>query len=147
MKLGITGTRSGMTPQQNVTLSQLLQQLDGAQLHHGDCVGVDAEVALLAQSLGYELVCHPPIKPELRAWVQSDQQREPISYFARNRNIVMECDLLLVVPYQSEHQTQGGTWYTHDYALKKGRDVIVIWPDGNMTSHIKSGIDTQHDVP
>jgi hypothetical protein len=147
MKLAVTGTRDGMTHAQCNTVTQLLDLIKGQQLHHGDCVGVNQEVAVLAQTHGYELVCHPPVKEELRAWVPSNQMREPLSYFARNRNLVQECDLLLVVPYQNEHQTQGGTWYIHDYAIKQGRDLIVIWPDGSMTTNSDLGIDTKHIVP
>jgi len=128
MKIGATGTRSGMTDQQFVQVQMLLQELPGTELHHGDCVGVDAEVATLARELGYKIVCHPPEKQDLRAFVPADEMREPFSYFRRNRNIVDECELLIVVPYQSSHQSNGGTWYTHDYAIKKNKPVEIIWP-------------------
>jgi hypothetical protein len=130
MKIGITGTRSGMTEQQFSDIAALLTEHfeGGAELHHGDCVGVDVEVAVLARSIGYRIVCHPPIKNELRAGHDSDEFRAPLSYFARNRNIVNETDLLLVVPYQSTPQTNGGTWYTHDYAVKQEKDVTIVYP-------------------
>ena len=130
MKVGITGTRSGMTQVQTGQVKLLLAELKGVQLHHGDCVGADAEVAELARELGYQIVCHPPEKSDLRAWVPADEMREPFSYFRRNRNIVDECDLLLVVPYQNSPQDQGGTWYTYSYAQKKGKNNVIVWPDG-----------------
>jgi thiamine pyrophosphate-dependent acetolactate synthase large subunit-like protein len=132
MKVGVTGTRSGMNEHQfkhiDAFLKEVIQLEPGAELHHGDCVGVDEEVALLAQELGYKIVCHPPEKRELRADVPYDECREPLNYFARNRNIVDECDVLLVVPYQNEPQSHGGTWYTHDYAQKKKKLTTVIYP-------------------
>jgi len=73
-------------------------------------------------------VCHPPSNDELRANHASDEIREPLSYFARNRNIVDDTDVLIVVPYQDVHQTNGGTWYTHDYAKKKGKALVVFFP-------------------
>lgn len=130
MKIGVTGTRSGMNETQFHELQIYLGQLDPAvtELHHGDCVGVDAEVATLAKALGMKIVCHPPEKTDLRAWFDSDETRTPLSYFARNRNIVDETDQLLVVPYQDTWQPNGGTWYTHDYAKKKGKNTIVFLP-------------------
>ena len=129
MKVGVTGTRSGMTEKQFREVNLFLITYDGKELHHGDCVGVDVEVAMMAGDLGYRVVSHPPIQKELQAFHASDEVREPLSYFARNRKIVDECDVLLVLPYQKEHQNHGGTWYTHDYAVKKGKPVVVFYGD------------------
>jgi len=130
MKIGVTGTRSGMNEIQFAAVQDYLSQFVPAdtELHHGDCVGVDVEVAILAQLLGMRTVCHPPSNDELRANHASDEIREPLSYFARNRNIVDDTDVLIVVPYQDVHQTNGGTWYTHDYAKKKGKALVVFFP-------------------
>jgi len=132
MRVGVTGTRSGMTNLQRFLVAGLLESLAGAELHHGDCVGVDAQVAQLARDLGYKIVCHPPEKQDLRAFEPADEMREPISYFRRNRNIVDECDVLIVVPYQNSHQSSGGTWYTHDYAQKKNKPLHIIWPQDRI---------------
>ncbi len=130
MKIGVTGTRSGMNTLQIEAVHEYLSQFDptDTELHHGDCVGVDAEVAEMAKLLGMRVVCHPPEKNELRAFFDSDETRDPLSYFARNRNIVDETDELLVVPYQDSHQPHGGTWYTHDYAKKKRKNTVVFFP-------------------
>jgi hypothetical protein len=129
MKIGVTGTRSGMTEEQFGSIELFLRSVEG-ELHHGDCVGVDVEVAELAKEIGYRTVCHPPEKEDLRAFHASDEIRWPLSYFARNRKIVDECDVLLVVPFQKTHQSSGGTWYTHDYAVKQGKKVIVFYGEG-----------------
>ena len=42
--------------------------------------------------------------------------------------------LLLVIPFQTSHSSTGGTWYTHDYAVKKGVPVEILWP---MSEHIQ----------
>ena len=128
MKIGVTGTRSGMTLEQFADVSVFLTLIQGVELHHGDCVGVDAEVAEMAQAQGYKIVCHPPEKSDLRAWFPSDEYREPTSYFKRNRQIVDECDMLIVVPYQTEPQSEGGTWYTYDYAVKKSKPWKIFYP-------------------
>lgn len=131
MKIGITGTRNPITQYQKDEVARILSSTTNAdELHHGDCVGADLTVAEIAAGLGYRVVCHPPVKDELRAFHESTEIRTPHSYFARNRNIVDECDVLLVVPWTMSHQNTGGTWYTHDYAVKHGVPVIIIWPEG-----------------
>lgn len=131
MKVGVTGTRSGMNKRQQQEFTDFLNELGSGEFHHGDCVGVDVEAARIAEKLGWKIVCHPPIKDDLRAFHDSDEFREPKSYFARNRNIVDETDVLLVIPYQDSHQSHGGTWYTHDYAKKKDKPLHVIFPKNN----------------
>jgi len=131
VKVGVTGTRSGMNKRQKQEFTELLTELGTGEFHHGDCVGVDVEAAKIAEKLGWRTVCHPPVKDELRAYHKSDEIREPKSYFARNRNIVDETDVLLVVPYQDSHQSQGGTWYTNDYAVKKSKPCHIIFPKNN----------------
>ena len=37
-------------------------------------------------------------------------------------------------PFQTSHQTHGGTWYTFDYAVKKHKPTTVIFPDQERTS-------------
>ena len=133
MKIGITGTRSGCTPRQIGILKGILwsiiKEYPESEFHHGDCVGVDVEAACIAKELGYKVINHPPVYDHLRAFHQSDEIRDPLSYFARNRNIVDETDMLIVIPYQMEWQPNGGTWYTHDYAKKKQKQIHLILPE------------------
>jgi len=139
MIFGVTGTRSGMTDKQkenvNDFFSGYVKEIN--ELHHGDCVGVDVELAEIADGLGYNVVCHPPEKTDLRAYHKSGEIREPFSYFKRNRNIVDECDILLVIPYQDEWQSNGGTWYTHDYANKKNKDIVIFYPNGQIWEKVR----------
>jgi hypothetical protein len=131
MKIGITGTRSGMTEHQKQVIARFLQNswVEGAEFHHGDCVGVDVEAADIAKMMRYKIVSHPPAKNDLRAFHKSDEFRKPGTYFARNRTLVDEADVVLVVPFQMSHQPTGGTWYTHDYAVKKDKPVHIIYPE------------------
>jgi hypothetical protein len=73
-----------------------------------------------------------PINNDLRAFYEGGDERQqtrtPTTYFARNRNIVDECDILLVVPFRMEHSDSGGTWYTYDYAVKKDKMIKIFWP-------------------
>ena len=130
MKVGVTGTREGMNEHQAKAVYEFLSQFPaGTELHHGDCKGVDVQVAYLAKKLGFKIVCHPPIKNESRGYYGGDEMREPAGYLERDRNIVKETDTLIVVPLQDEWQPQGGTWYTHDHAVKTGKPVTVFYPN------------------
>lgn len=118
-----------MNQKQKEGVTLFLRRHSG-ELHHGDCVGVDVEVAEIARELGYKIVKHPPIKTDLQANHPSDEVRPAYSYFHRNRNIVDETDILLVVPYQDSWQPNGGTWYTYDYAIKKKKkNAVVFFPE------------------
>lgn len=138
MKIGFTGTRAGMHPLQASAFTKLMVHFQPKEFHHGDCIGADDQAAdmLACEKIGpCKIVCHPPIKEEHRAFnKRSDETLEPLSHFARNRQIVDQTDMLVVCPLQSEWQPRGGTWYTHDYALKRGKTAVVIWPDGTMES-------------
>ena len=128
MKIGVTGTREGMNKRQREAIIAYLLEAKAQELHHGDCVGVDVEVAEIAHRIGYVTVSHPPDKNGLRANHNSDIINEAFNHFQRNRNIVDTTDLLLVVPLQNQHQSKGGTWYTHDYAMKQGKPVVIFYP-------------------
>lgn len=129
MKVGITGTREGMTAWQEQEVRKVLSELRGDSFHHGDCSGVDVQAAAIAKSLGYTIVCYPPKSTETQGFFGGDIVHEPAGYLQRDRAIVDACDVLLVVPKQMEWQPKGGTWYTHDYAKKTGKPFSVIWPE------------------
>ncbi len=132
MKVGITGTRNSVTSRQEKQIRAFLKTLthvEGAELHHGDCIGADFFVACVAQDLGIKTVCHPPEKIELRAFHRSDEKWPEKNYLARNRDIVDSVELLMVVPMQMDWQPKGGTWHTHDYAKKKKVPVVMFWPE------------------
>lgn len=133
--IGITGTRSGANEKQLAELRELLNYEfeEGAVFHHGDCQGVDVEAAAIAKELGYRIVGHIPVKDEVRGFFENDEEREPKGYFARNRDIVDESMFLIVVPWQDQHATDGGTWYTHDYAQKKNKPRYVLFPTNKLT--------------
>ena len=129
MKIGVTGTREGATEQQLLAVIKFMETLGSDhELHHGDCNGVDIQVAAVAKELGWRIVCHPPKSTEQQGYFGGDEMREPLGYLQRDRNIVDETEMLIVVPLQNEWQPKGGTWYTHDYAVKINKPFNVIWP-------------------
>ena len=52
MKVGFTGNRIGMSDYQIAELTELFSIYEIDQLHHGDCVGADAETHDIAKDMG-----------------------------------------------------------------------------------------------
>ena len=133
MKIGVTGTRNGMTEYQynNIRkgLTHLKRKHDELELHHGDCIGVDIQVANMARNLGIKVVSHPPIKEDLRAFHDSDIVLKSDNYLTRDRRIVDSVDMLIVVPNEDSFQRKSGTNYTHDYAKKMGNNKVIFYPN------------------
>lgn len=134
MKIGFTGTRNGMTSAQKMAFASLIESLKPTEFHHGDCVGADDEAATMVHESSYATVtCHPPTDEKLRAWnPKATFTVEAKTHFARNRDIVNETDMLIGTPGAPTWQPRGGTFYTMDYAIKRGKPVKVIWPDGTV---------------
>jgi hypothetical protein len=133
MKIGVTGTREGANDKQLKQVAEYLMSLGpvgpGHELHHGDCRGVDVQIAAIAKHLGWRIVCHPPKLTEQQGFFGGDEIRGKKGYMERDRHIVEETELLIVVPLQDKWQPKGGTWYTHDYAVRKGKMVKIFYPN------------------
>lgn len=150
MKLGITGTRSGMTLAQRAAFIALIDAIHAAtpitNFAHGDCVGVDDQAAnIVAVTFGHSghgivrIICHPPTKNAHRAFnTYHDEIHQPAPYLTRNRAIVDSCDTLIVVPKEGDnlhcerHRMGSGTWYTCRYAIMVKKPVVVVWPGGTI---------------
>lgn len=137
MRVGVTGTRNGMTEAQKVAFTKTIQSFDPVWFGHGDCVGVDDQAATIVHGLfGDDCVIarFPPMGDDsdpLRANnPHFHEEHVKQNHFARNRSIVDASELVIVIPMQYTPQGQGGTWYTYDYARKKRKKVWVIWPNG-----------------
>ncbi len=129
--VGMTGTRNGMTPEQKTTFNNCLRQLKANILHHGDCIGADADAHDIAEARNVLNFIHPPSKDELRAYKAGAKIYQEKNYFARNRDIVNASSVLIGTP-ATFHETGGGTWYTINYGIKQGGLVYIIYPDGRI---------------
>lgn len=137
-KIGVTGTRLGMTVVQQVRALELLTNITSKieicpELHHGDCVGADEQLHDMAESLRYWTVAHPPVDERYRSHRKADVIRTPKPYLPRDKDIVDETELLLAFPAGMREAATGGTWYTVRYARRVGRSVLIVWPDGTET--------------
>jgi hypothetical protein len=134
--IGFTGTQTGMTDAQRATLHRLLSdraRTGPAELHHGDCVGADAEAHLIATRLQIPVVLHPPTDPSRRAFCAPVQRSfPPRPYLERNHGIVEATTVLVATPSTATERRRSGTWATVRYARKRGHSVIVVNPDGTL---------------
>ena len=140
MILGFTGTSKGMTQRQAATVHYLFGELKLTVLHHGDCVGADAQADRIVRRMGGILiVIHPPSDEKVRSFcngVPPHAVREEKPYLARNRDIVAEgVDGLIAAPkdfVQPKSLRGQGTWTTVGYARKAGRRIWIVFPDGTF---------------
>jgi hypothetical protein len=128
---GLTATRHGMSGEQKGALRIFLAGSKG-KLHHGLCIGGDADGHHIARDLGYWIVGHPPTNQTLRADLKCDELRPALPYLARNKNIVNETIALIAAPSEPEEQPSGGTWSTVRYARRIGRPIVLILPNGKI---------------
>lgn len=137
ISVGFTGTREGLTDEQREEVTRLLKEhlRDDSQFHHGDCIGADYEAAQIAQEMGYHVVGHPPINPKARAFFESDNERAPKGYLARNEDIVMFSDVLIACPKSIVEEIKGsGTWWTVRYARRIKKPIYLVLPTGRVVN-------------
>lgn len=143
MKIGFTGTQTGMTEMQQKVFYQVMLDFGGTktqkEFHHGDCIGADAQAHRLACcSLGWKPIIHPPRNPSKRAWCATTwpcpefQVLPTKEYLERNHDIVDTSFALIATPAQDEEQLRSGTWATIRYAKKKNIHLAIIYPLGNI---------------
>ncbi len=128
--IGFTGTRHGMTEAQERQVARILSGRSGSWLHHGDCVGSDAQAHALARAAWLWVVVHPPRNAGLRAHCLGDVVLEPLGYLERGRAIVDACVGLIATPRGMAEEQRSGTWATIRYAGSTGKPVVVVWADG-----------------
>lgn len=129
MKVGITGTKNGASPSQLAAIASMLYVLDPEELHHGDCVGVDAQAHTIAEKLQIRTVLHPPTDDKLRAFCLADEDCPPRPYLKRNHDIVDSVDHMIVVPEDGRERFRGsGTWATFRYTKKTGKPFTLLLP-------------------
>jgi len=131
MIIGFTGTQKGMTNEQKYHVSDYLETLKPKRVHHGECVGADAEFHRMCQIKGIDISGHPPTIKKKQAKLDGYfLQFSPKPYLDRNHDIVDDCDFLLACPKEQREVVRSGTWATVRYAIHAKKRVVVILPDG-----------------
>lgn len=135
MRIGFTGTQHGMSAIQKLELVDILTiimtETPDSEFHHGDCIGADAEAAIIAARLNFIVVGHPPNITTKRAFFKSDLTVPALPYLARNKKIVDSCQLLIAAPNEDIEVLRSGTWSTVRYARKTNVPVYVMLNNDN----------------
>lgn len=148
IKLGFTGTQHGMTDiQAQVVFNELMlygqvPEQVVTEVHHGCCVGADAQFHDMLAYMPKDVVVHghPPVITTKMAHCQCDVMHEPLDYLVRNRAIVDASNTLFAAP-QGEEELRSGTWSTVRYARRKGRiNIMIIMPDGGSRFERHRGV-------
>jgi hypothetical protein len=139
MKIGFTGTRYDMTPQQKDAITRLeLFTTKVLEAHHGDCLGSDADFHHFIREIdqAIRIITHPGFHAKysddttLRAFCEGNHTSEAKSVLARNRDIVDETHMLIATP--ATKKETGGTWYTINYSRKQKKERMIVYPDGSI---------------
>lgn len=141
MKIGITGHRPQRLIGQcekvrnwiNESFKRAAAQEEKIELITGMAVGVDQIEALTALEQGIGVYCYFPYRHELHPveeyiaghaaevrYISEEYWKE--CYTKRDRRIVDDCDVLMVV---WDGKFGGGTWETYRYALEVDKPVWV----------------------
>lgn len=144
MIIGFTGTTQGMSFEQKNSTFDLFEKLrlekGAVSLHHGVCIGADAQAHNLWKSLGGTTVGHPghdkSNRSPKRANVSCDAGFPSKPYLDRNLDIIIACDLLVATPQTTEEEVRSGTWFTIRRAKAAGKRVIIVFPGGDLSEEL-----------
>jgi hypothetical protein len=146
MKVGFTGTRNGMTPDQRKAFIDIVADAPIDQFHHGACVGADTDAVVALSFIRREtcrIIAHPGKSAKggenddlsFLAIELSNEVLEAKTHFARNRDIVAHAELMIACPCHADPittTTRGGTAYTVMQARSRSRELWIIRPDGSL---------------
>ena len=128
--------------QRRAFASLLALELPVSEFHHGSCQGADVEAARLVRKiLNCRIIRHPGPDgdPHREDSGVDDEILPPLNHFARNRKLVEACDVLVGFPLTKPLGGRGGTAYTINFSIKRGKRTIIVWPDGTVEDHPAKG--------
>lgn len=149
--LVVTGTRHGTTPEQDRSFVELIRKWRPKMFRHGACKGADEQAVetVFAVCPECQIVAHPgrSARGGDNEWLSnlalaaSSKVMPTKTHFERNRDMVWEMtdpdDVLVAFPGVRPLPASGGTAYTVEYARKKKKRVVFIWPDGEVAEDAK----------
>lgn len=138
MIIGFTGTQHGMTADQKETFKMVIAEYRPARFNHGGCIGADEDAHFMVVET-IPVVTYPGVDkaglPSKRGRFDGAAEvKKEKPYLDRNKDIVNDSDVMVATPQTFNEEIRSGTWSTVRYAGKVGKKVIVIWPDGSITT-------------
>lgn len=135
MHLGVTGTRKGLSEKQFNLVKEFVKENTSiiSHFHHGDCIGVDVQIATLVEHYLPKvwIVSHPSRGVKTRAHGPAHEIMRPKDYIVRDQDIVDNSEYLWACP-DGKERIRSGTWTTVRMARKKGLSITIIMPDGEV---------------
>ena len=126
IKIGFTGNRYGLTPEQEEQIISILDKYSNIIVSHVDCIGSDTDFHKLC--IKYKethldktirIYIFPPNNPTLRAFNQADVLMPEKPYLERNLNIIKNSSILIACPIDKNKEIlRYGTWSTIRQAKK-----------------------------
>jgi len=141
LHIGFSGTRCGMTLLQRRAVYRVFRwyrdNRNAITVHHGSCVGADAEAHDIARMLGLAVALHPgvsadgssPLRAEC-AMLEGERVWRPASYGVRNQAITA-CTGVLVAA-TGDGTEDRGTSHAISCAVKLERPVVIVSADGRL---------------
>ncbi len=124
-----------MAQDQAAAFARIIQTLSKGRavwLHHGDCVGADAQAHEISLGAGCQIYLHPPDVDDFRAFCQgADIVWALRPYLKRNEDIVKASAMLVATPGEFKERVRSGVWSTVRKARKARKPVLTVWPDGS----------------
>lgn len=132
--VGFTGTQVGMTDAQFNRIASWFGRRPGMTLHHGDCIGADADAHRAAFEERIRVEIHPPDIDRKRAFCQGAAVvHPPAPYLIRNIHIVNATTVLIAAPKEETgEELRSGTWATVRAARKAKRRIVIVRPSGRV---------------
>jgi len=132
INVGFTGTRKGMSWNQEVRLVELFSSLKAQgydiEFHHGCCIGADCQADRIARNFGAKMHLHPSNDPKTRVncFEPGDTicpERPPL---VRDQDIVYSVNILYAAPLTDKEVVRSGTWTTVRMARKRKIKIEVM---------------------
>lgn len=144
-RIGFTGSRKGMTADQQTAIREELRELmsehldDEVEAHHGDSVGADAQFHTICRDLGIAIIVHPSIDQKDRAFCEGAKSEHPPREFRdQSDSIVRLCEILIAVPDGFREKVRGsGTWMTVRRAMTAKKTIVLCYPDGSRETEVE----------
>ena len=129
MIVGFTGTRAGMTEAQKKVVARLLEEHKPSEVHHGDCIGADAQFHQIAGNI--PIVGHPASEVgEQRAFcLNFSRIHESKPPLERNRDIVTASDIMIATPKESREVLRCQSFNAVRGAIASQRDRVRLWAE------------------
>ena len=133
--VGFSGTRKGMTSaQQDFMRHRMMVGAEQAKIIgcvHGGCIGSDVDFHFIALAARLRIECYPSNVADTQGYCpRADVTYEASDPVERDHIIVDQSNILMATPRGYKEELRSGTWLTIRYAMKQGKPVWVVWPDG-----------------